>query len=97
MKRRETQAVGRPWGWEEASEKTWIVASLSIWLLLSPLAMPTGSGILCPRVAGGSRTGASQSGPSLAHRCAPRKVLWGNQTLDCKGWGAVYGANLASL
>lgn len=29
------------WGLEEASEKTWIMASLSIWLLLSPPAMPT--------------------------------------------------------
>lgn len=40
-KRRQWGAPGA-WGWEEESEKTWIVASLPIWLLLSPPVMPTG-------------------------------------------------------
>lgn len=40
VERRQWGAPGA-WGLEEASEKTWIMASLSIWLLLSPPAMPT--------------------------------------------------------
>lgn len=92
VKRRPWGAPGA-WGLEEASEKTWTMASLSIWLLLSPPAMPTAH-IWDLLSEGCLRIPDSQSGPCLAQR--PVKGCGAtSRRLDWKRWGggAVCGAN----
>lgn len=84
VERRQWGAPGA-WGLEEASEKTWIMASLSIWLLLSPPAMPTAHfwDLLSE---GCLWIPDSRSGPCLAQR--PVKGCGAiNRRLDWKRWG----------
>lgn len=82
---------GTPRGWEEASEKTWMVASLSIWLLLSPPVMPTGEwhplSEGCWWVPYWRLTVRTQSGSSQL----PVKDVVGNRTLNWKGRGRSTG------
>lgn len=83
------------WGWEEASEKTWIVASLSIRLLHHRQRCPTAH-IWNLLSKGCLWILDSRSGPSLAQRpvkgCGATDRLMGGG-----GGGAVCGASRASL